>query len=370
MLKPDYNRSILSISSSILKKYGIKGSYPSLQELDKFFEGNYRNVVYLVLDGLGTNILELYDKELKFLKEHLITNVTSVFPPTTAAATIAIHSGLSPFETGWIGWMPYFKEYDRMIELFTGCDFYTKEKIVESLEKGCLKYETIYEQIVKNNKDINFIKAFPDFANKTSNSFLKICEVIEKACSNKGRNLVSAYWTEPDSIIHKYGISSIEVKQALKCINNNLEKLMSKLKDTIIIITADHGAVDIEEIYLNEYKEIDDCLLRPPSIDSRFVSFFVKEDKKEIYKELITKCFKDNFLIYEKDEFLKLNLLGYGKKHERIDDYFGDFILIGNGNLNIRYTTTGIKSKSLKADHSGITKEEMQVPVIVIESKK
>ena len=175
---------------------------------------------------------------------------------------------------------------------------------------------------------------------------------------------------EVKDLIPKNEFSEDEVKQALKCINNNLEKLMSKLKDTIIIITADHGAVDIEEIYLNEYKEIDDCLLRPPSIDSRFVSFFIKEDKKEIFKELITKYFKDNFLIYEKDEFLKLNLLGYGKKHERIDDYFGDFILIGNGNLNIRYTTTSIKSKSLKADHSGITKEEMQVPVIVIKSKK
>ena len=47
MLKPDYKRSILSISSSILKKYGLESIYPSLKELDEILEGNYKNVVYL-----------------------------------------------------------------------------------------------------------------------------------------------------------------------------------------------------------------------------------------------------------------------------------------------------------------------------------
>ena len=369
MLKPNYDRSILSISSSILKKYGLESNYPSLEELDKILEGNYKNIVYLILDALGTNILELYNEELKFLKSNLVTNVTSVFPPTTAAATIAIHSGLSPYETGWVGWMPYFKEYDRMIELFSGCDFYTGEKIIASPEEGILKYETIYEKITKKNKNIKYTKVFPDFTKKYENSFSKICDEIKKVCKDSKNNLISAYWTEPDSLIHEYGTNSIEVKQELKIINDNLEKLANELENTIIIITADYGAVDVEEIYLNEYKDIDDCLKRPPSIESRFVSFFLKENKKELFKKLINKYFKDKFLIYDKDEFLKSGLLGRGIKHERIDSYLGDVILIGNSNLNIRYTINDVKFKSLKADHSGITKDEMMVPVIVIESR-
>ncbi len=370
MLKPDYKRSILSISSSILKKYGLESIYPSLKELDEILEGNYKNVVYLVLDCLGTNILENNQEDAKFLKSNLVTNVTSVFPPTTAAATISIHSGLSPYETGWVGWMPYFHEYNRMIELFSGCDFYTGEKIIESPEEGILKYESIYEKITKNNPDIKFTKVFPDFSRKYESSFSEICDGIKRACENIEKNLISAYWIQPDSTIHKYGINSLEVKQELKSINDTLEKLTSELKDTIIIITADHGAVDVEEIYLNEYKDIDDCLRMPPSIESRFVSIFLKENKKELFKELINKYFKDKFLIYDKDEFLKLGLLGLGKKHERIDSYLGDVILIGNSNINIRYTITNEKFKSLKADHSGITKEEMMVPLIVIKSKE
>ncbi len=367
MFKPDYDRCLLQVSSSILKKYGLKGKYSSLDVLDNKLDNDYKNVVYLILDALGSNILEIYSKELKFLKENLLTNVTSVFPPTTTVATTSIHSGLSPYESGWVGWMPYFKEYDRMIELFSGCDFYTGEKVVDKIED--LEYETIYEKIVKKNKDVKYIKVFPDFSKKEENSFTKICDGIRNACNNTNRNLVSAYWTEPDSLIHKYGINSQEVKKELKNINDNLEKLASELSNTIFIVTADHGALDIEEVYLNEYKDIDDCLKRPPSIESRFVSIFLKDNKKELFKELIKKYFQDKFLIYDKDEFLKLELLGSGNKHERIDSYLGDVILIGNSNLNIRYTITNTKFKPLKADHSGITKEEMLVPVIVIESK-
>lgn len=34
VLYPNYNRSILSISSSLLKYYGLKNNYPTLKELD------------------------------------------------------------------------------------------------------------------------------------------------------------------------------------------------------------------------------------------------------------------------------------------------------------------------------------------------
>ncbi len=368
MLKPDYDRSILSISSSILKKYGLVGNYLSLKELDKELEGDYKNIVLLILDCMGSEILELHQEETKFLRSHLLTNVTSVFPPTTAAATTAYHSGLSPLESGWVGWMPYFKEYDRMIELFSGCDFYTGENIVKNGEINCLKYETIYDKIIKKNKDVKFTKVFPDFE-RDDNSFEKIVDGIKTVCNNSCKNIISAYWTEPDSSIHKYGTKSLEVAKQLKNINDNLENLVKELKNTILIISADHGGKDVEVVYLNEYKDIDDCLIRPPSIESRFVSFFVKDDKKEEFKKLIINNFGDKFLIYSKEEFFKLGLLGRGVKHPRIDDFIGDFILIGDSNLDIRYIIDDKRKKIVKGDHSGITKEEMMVPVIVIKEK-
>ena len=105
---PDYDRSILSISSSIMKYYNVESNYKSLPELDKILDKKYKNIVFLILDCLGDNIIKKNLSNNSILKSNVITNVTSVFPTTTAAATTAIHSGLSPLESGWIGWMPYF----------------------------------------------------------------------------------------------------------------------------------------------------------------------------------------------------------------------------------------------------------------------
>ena len=53
---PDYNRSILSISSSIMKYYNVKSNYKSLPELDNILNNHYQNIIYLILDCLGDNI--------------------------------------------------------------------------------------------------------------------------------------------------------------------------------------------------------------------------------------------------------------------------------------------------------------------------
>lgn len=368
-MKPNYDKSILSVSSSILRHYGIKSNYKSLNELDIILKRNYKNVVFLILDCLGENIINKNLADDDILRNNVITTVTSVFPPTTAAATTAFHSGLSPYESGWIGWMPYFKEYDRMIELFLGTDFYTGEKISYFLENNDLNYETIYEKICKKNGNIKYKKLFPSFEENGSKTFEELCGKIKIACENDNQNLISAYWDEPDYTIHHNGTCSEVTKHVVKSISNNIEKLSNELKDTLIIISADHGAIDVKEVYLNEIKEIDECLSKPPSIESRFVSFFIKDGRqKEFYKSFTTK-FKDKYKLYTKQEFLDEYLLGKGNKHSRIDSYLGDYIFISESSLSIRYSTTGIKQAPHLADHAGITKDEMIVPVIAIECR-
>ena len=366
---PDYDRSILSISSSIMKHYNIKSNYKSLPELDNILKKDYKNIVYLILDCLGDNILTENMSDDSILKSNKITTVTSVFPPTTTAATTAIHSGLSPLESGWIGWMPYFKEYNKAIVLFTGKDYYTDELVMEKPENNILKYESIYEKISKKNKNIKYHQCFPSFAENGSNTFEELCKKIKECCNNNDLNIISAYWDDPDHTIHHTGTNSKEVKEVLNNIDTNLKKLSRELDDTQIIITADHGAINLKEIYINEIEEINDCLSFPPTIESRFVNFFIKENMKEQFLKSLEKHFKNKYILYTKEELLNSGLLGRNKPHKRINDYFGDYIVIMNADLSIRYDLNNNKKIHL-ADHSGITKEEMIVPVIAIECKK
>lgn len=369
---PNYDRSILSISSSLLNKFDVNTQYPTLKELDNYLKKDYQNIVFLILDCLGMSILESNLEKDSFLRKNLKTNVTTVFPSTTVAATTAFHSGKSPLENGWIGWMPYFKEYNSIIEIFTSKEFYTGKKLdIPDIGENILKYETIYSKIIRKNPNVIYHKVFPSFVPNGAKTIEELCNNIYQACNNKNEyNLVSAYWNEPDHTIHHNGVSSSQTKQVLQNIDKNIKELANKLENTLIIISADHGAIDVEEIYINEYQELVDCLKMPPSIETRFVTFFVKENKNQYFQETFEKVFQEDFLLLTKEQFLKLHLLGKGEMHYKIDEYLGDFIAISKSNKAIRYTVDGKKFKRLIADHAGITKEEMEVPLIVIEKKR
>ena len=68
-----------------------------------------------------------------------------------------------------------------------------------------------------------------------------------------------------------------------------------------------------------------------------------------------------------KQEFLGKNFLGYGKKHPKIDDFIGNYIALSIKGSIIRLETFLAEGKPIKkSTHCGLTKEEMEVPIIVI----
>lgn len=52
IVMPDYNHCILNTMTSILKYYKVETKHESLECLDKILEKKYRNVVFVILDGL------------------------------------------------------------------------------------------------------------------------------------------------------------------------------------------------------------------------------------------------------------------------------------------------------------------------------
>ena len=105
----------------------------------------------------------------------------------------------------------------------------------------------------------------------------------------------------------------------------------------------------------------------PISLESRVVNFWVKEDMKDVFVERFNKIFKDEFWLMTKDEFLnEYHMLGYGDKHCKIDDFIGNFVAVSVAGSIIRIETYLAEGKPLKkSTHCGLSKEEMEVPVIV-----
>ena len=144
----DYDRSILSTLSALTGYFGVPLPYPPLKELAPFLDTKPRHVMLLLLDGMGGYPLRTILPETSYLRAHEIATVTSIFPPTTAAATTAYYCGQSALESGWLGWHLYMKEFASDVIAFKRADYYTGHVLTGPFPAGeLIPYETVFERM-------------------------------------------------------------------------------------------------------------------------------------------------------------------------------------------------------------------------------
>jgi hypothetical protein len=365
---PNYDKSILSITASVLKYYGASNcNHKTLKEFDTMLNKNFENVIVMLFDGMGVDAINNHLEKDSFLRKHFVCPISSVFPSTTVAATTTILSGYSPIEHAWLGWDLYFKELDDNISVFRNT--YQKDETVAAdyyIAGRYIPHKTIFNRIEKANSDIKTYCVTP-FSNPKVNSLQEIENVVLDLVNIKGKKYIYVYHPQPDSIMHRFGVQSGEAKVKIKEINDFVEKLCSKLNDTLLVVTADHGLIDSETKFLEDYPEIWNLLKRPASIESRALSFFVKDGMIDKFKTEFNKCFGEKFLLLTKQEVYDKHLFGFGTPHFRADEFIGDYLGIAVSDLTlINYH----EDNPFIGVHAGLDEREMIVPFIAVEKEK
>ncbi len=362
---PDYNHSLLNLVSSILKHYQVSLGYNSLENLDQILKKNYRNVVFYLVDAMGSEILNKHSKIATNLQKNKIDDLTTVFPSTTVAATTTAITGLPPAVTGWLGWQQYIKEEDKNIILFLNQDYYDESHIFHyNISEKYVKTTSIYDLISKKNDDVFVHEIFPEFRIKEHKTICNQIDTVIKTCQSPGKHFIYAYWDKLDWFLHEYGTDSDIVKNHM----NEIEIAFNHLKDsisedTLVIITADHGQVDIEGIKLWEYEDLTSKFKHMPAIEPRATAFYIKEGERDAFELAFNQHFRDKFILYKTEEVIKMGLFGEGKIHPRTKGFLGDFFAVAID----RYSFMLQNAKLVfKATHSGLLKEEMMIPLIVL----
>ena len=379
---PDYTRCPVNVISSIMKFYRVGSAYPTLPELDKELDKFYKNVVLVVLDGMGTAMMEKNLPSSNFLRKYQVDNLTSVFPSTTAAAMTSYYTGVSPNEHAWLGWSLFLKEFCRTVDVFTNLDSYTKTPISTlNAANFLMPYETIYQEIkdsiIGNVQPFTIAQRGVNISEKGNihkvvYKFDEACEIIKRICSLNHNTFTFLQWNSPDDVAHQEGCYSERTAERLRAISSHLAELCRTVKDTIVIITSDHGLVDIsEEIKINQIPEIASCLVLPPFVESRAAACYVKYDRKTDFEKAVHSFLGNDFILLSRNDVLSKGLLGNGTTHAKTADFLGDYMICGIGDKTIKYQTLHTKPKPHHAaDHGGLTDEEMIVPLIVVTTKQ
>ncbi len=362
---PDYKNSILGLSASILQYFGVKPEHETFPPADEMLSRKYKHVVVIILGGLGVNILEQNLHFKDFLRRHLLTDYSSVFPSTTTTSTSSFLSGKSPLEHGLIGWDVYFGQENKTVTCSKNTIQASSEQATPyNVAEKYLPYESIIEKINKTGT----AKAFSvlPFGENAKTDLYKWVENIRKTCKIDQKTFTYAYWKELDTELHQKGSKSNDIEKLVCELNEKITYLCEETPNTLFFITADHGHTDIRNDFLQEnYPELANMLLRQPSVESRVLSFFVKSEFMQVFPHKFKQNFSQDYILLTKQEALDIELFGPGKPNENLTG-IGDFVAVATGEKTLLWNKNQAQFKSHLA---GITKNEMRIPFICYKSR-
>ena len=314
LIKTNFKKNIVNISATLAKFLNCPNDKTTLPILEKELKKDYKNVVFLILDGLGINPIKINLDKNSILRKNIKQNLTSTFPSTTTNATTSYLTNKYPMEHGLFAWCMYFEELDRVIDIYLAKDSYTNEKIDNDFVQNTLPIVPYYK---KANTDREISVVVPEFwHNDDENRYAwktidEMFENIEKLCQRENKQFIYSYCDEPDHTMHEYGVSSKEAHTIINKLNEGVDKLSKKLKDTLFVISADHGQVDIDgyvEIYKD--KQIMSLLDKPFVFEPRATGMFVKGGNEKEFEKIFKQKYGKDFKLLKTSKLLKQNYFG------------------------------------------------------------
>ena len=363
-LKNDYEHCLTNLACSIQKYFNVENKHNSLSNIDNILK-TYQpeNVILFLFDGMGSRIIKRHLNNNDFFIKNQIDELTSVFPATTTAATTSVKTGLNPCEHLWLGWNCYLSNIDKTITLFLAKEKENGEDCQQFIDHFSeIKVESICQQ-VKNNGYLSWeVSNFGDIGYQSIDEMM---DIVENLTKKQGKKFIYVYDTEPDTTMHKYGPDSLQAVELIRQRNEKVQQLCQRLTNSVVIVVADHGHREVEDIYLKDYPEIIDMLERTTSIETRACSFKIKQQYLDLFKEKFNQLFGKWFVLLSKEEVIQLNLFGTGKQHKMFLDAIGDYLAVAVDKYTLIYG-----DYPLHSTHAGYCDDEIYVPLIVYESMK
>lgn len=371
----DYTNTIVNLSNSILKKYGVKPFHNSIKKIDDVIAGKNK-ICVMLFDGLGSYIIRKHLKKDSIMRKNYFMTINATYPPTTVASTTGFLSGKFPIETGWLGWGVYMEEYNANISCFM--NERVKDRVLvkdkeDNIMSNICHYDTIFELIKKHNKDVSVLdeKCYPCYPDGPK-SLKEAKKRLDKFFKDNQKAFAYFYWTKPDDEIHEYGVDSFEAHYEIEQINLFVRNIVKDNPDTLFISIADHGLIDIKYLDMLEHPDLVDTFLHEPGLEVRVNAFYIKEDRKEEFEELFNKYYGKYFVLMDNKTALKKGVFGFGKPHHRSIGFLGDYISIAidKYGLYMKQTYGDYTPKEHIGHHAGYTKEEQEIDISIYNLEK
>ena len=398
---PQYDQSCISeIPNMILHLFEARNekTKPHLENIS-LTEGTNK-VVLLVIDGFGFKQFLNHLKENRFLTK--LTNkgevqpLTSVFPSQTTNALTTLNTGLTPQEHGLFEYFIYLKDIGIVNTLqFERLGSRQKDRLIDKrfdpsilLLHDKTIHNTLKQEGIRTFTHVNASNAFNVLSKlvfqgskiipsiKSSDSVVRLRKNLEENSGNSAYFFV--HLDTLDTIAHVYGPDSCEYSAELSSITHLLNReLVQKLetktaKETLLLVTADHGGLNVEPKETTYLNCLPKALLnlqvgknRKPILPiggPRELFLHIKEEKLAETKEWLVQKIGNKAQIIETKEVAEKGLFGLGIPNREVFERIGNLMILPYGNETVWFENSESGKISFLGQHGGLHEEEMLVP--------
>jgi hypothetical protein len=375
--------SIVNLMGSIVSAYGGQPTYDPLGAIAPRELGSHRNLVLLVIDGLGYEFLAR--RPDSFLHRHLHSRITSVFPTTTATAITAYLTGVAPQQHGLTGWFTYLKELGSVAAVLPfrprhGGAPYSKTGVHPHQIFDC---PPIFDQLDAKTYVVSAEHIIhSDYSHATSGraerrSYSSLEGLFERTeeilSSGHERQYVYAYWPELDSLCHQWGSRSEQADRHFREIDSAVAAFMERIQgtDTTAIVCADHGLIDTmpdRTIDLSQHPRLAETLVLPLCGEPRVAYCYIHPEKCIQFEDYVTNELGHCCSVFRSTQLLEQGYFGLGTPHVQLTERIGHYTLIMGDNYVIKDHVLGEKPFEQIGVHGGLSTDELYVPLIVLKA--
>jgi type I phosphodiesterase/nucleotide pyrophosphatase len=359
-------------------------AYPELNALPAEALSGARNIVLLVIDGLGHDYLNGAGAG-GALHRHLKARITSVFPSTTATAVSSFLTGVGPQQHALTGWHMWLRELGCVAATLrfrprhggeplskAGIDprsVFTSAPVFDRL--AAKSYVVSPDKIIDSDYNLAHCGPAERRPYKELPELFSTVAVIVRNGSE--RQFIHAYTYDLDAAAHTFGSASPELQGKFRQLDAAFARFLDEIagSDTLVIAVADHGFIDSPKsacIELADHPQLAKTLMLPLCGERRVAYCYVQSGQEGAFEHYVQMRLGHCADLFRSADLIAQGWFGLGAANPRLAERVGHYTLVMKDNYTIkdwipgesRYLTVGV--------HGGVSAAEMYVPLILAEA--
>jgi len=372
---PDWSRgSLASVLPAVADRLGVS----RYAGRDVFDLPEVPRTVVVLVDGLGHDLLLQRSGHAPFLRSHLPSarRIPCGFPTTTATSMGSLGTGLLPGAHGLVGMQVLDPDTDRLVNELSWED--GPDPVLWQ------PHETVFEVLEDSGVDVTMVGPWYFKGSGLTTAALRgggfrsgrtlddRVDAVASAVRESRRALVYLYWGEVDKVGHVHGCQSWQWGDEVESVDSALSRLAARVPDdTSIVITADHGMVDVPfeaRIDLAHEPELMHGI-RHLGGEPRCLQLYTEAGEREGVATLWSSRLRGSATVRTREQLLDEGW--FGEVRREVAPRIGDLVVMTQPSFAVVHS--GLMRPEivrLLGLHGSTSEAELAVPVIVVPPRR